>query len=106
MKTDNNSFQKLVEVVDILHSPKGCPWDRKQKVSNVKNYILEEVYELCDAIEAKDPELIKEEIGDLFLLLVVFSHMFKEKKMFSAVRMFTFTPLIIPPPLVPYQWNP
>ena len=80
----NNSFQKLVEVVDVLHSPKGCPWDRKQKVSNIKNYILEEVYELCDAIDVKDPELIKEEIGDLFLLLVTFSYMFKEKKLFGV----------------------
>ncbi|MFC1514649.1 MazG nucleotide pyrophosphohydrolase domain-containing protein [Candidatus Omnitrophota bacterium] len=78
------SFQKLLEVVETLHGPKGCPWDKKQKVSNLKNYILEEVYELCDAIEAGDADLVKEEVGDLFLLLVTLSHLFKQKKRFTA----------------------
>lgn len=70
------SFKKLVDTVKVLRSDKGCPWDRKQKVKDVKNHILEEVYELCEAVDSKDSELIKEEIGDVTLLLVFFSALF------------------------------
>ncbi|MBN2121017.1 MAG: nucleoside triphosphate pyrophosphohydrolase [Candidatus Omnitrophica bacterium] len=80
----DSKFKKLVEVVDILRGPKGCPWDRKQKVKDLKNYILEEVYELFDALDAKNPHLIKEELGDLFMLLVFFSKLFEEKNIFKA----------------------
>ncbi len=83
----NNSgenLEKLVEIVKILRSDKGCPWDKKQRVTDVKNYILEETYELCEAIDKKDTGDIKEEIGDLFLLLVFFSVLFEEKGSFTV----------------------
>lgn len=79
-----NNFSRLVKVVEILRGPGGCPWDRKQKLKDIKNYILEEVYELCDALDSNNPELVKEEIGDLFLLLIVFSSFFKDKKLFTV----------------------
>lgn len=43
-------FDKLVEVVKLLRSPQGCPWDRAQKVSNYTRYLLEEAYELIEGI--------------------------------------------------------
>jgi len=77
-------FKKLVEIVEILRSPQGCRWDRAQKLKNLKTYLLEETYELIDALESKDTEKIKEELGDLFLILVFFSQIFKEKKKFDV----------------------
>lgn len=82
MKQSN--FSKLVNIVEMLRGPGGCPWDRKQKLKDIKNYILEEVYELCDALDSNNPQLVKEEIGDLFLLLIVFSSFFKDKKLFTV----------------------
>ncbi len=82
--TTEKKFSELVDIVGILRSDRGCPWDRRQKIPDLKNYILEEVYELCDAVDDKNPDLAREEIGDLFLLLVFFSLLFSEKGAFSV----------------------
>lgn len=72
-------FDKLIDVVKILRSPKGCPWDRAQNIDNMKKYLLEEAYELIEAIDDKKTKIIKEELGDLFLILVIITQMLKEK---------------------------
>lgn len=77
-------FDKLIKIVDILRSPRGCPWDRAQIVDNYKKYLLEESYELITGINKKNAELVKEEIGDLFLILVVIACFFKEKNQFTV----------------------
>lgn len=79
-----NVFAELVNIVEVLRAPSGCPWDRKQKLSDLKNYILEEAYELCDALDEKNYHLVKEELGDLFLLLVFFSSLCREQKLFTV----------------------
>ena len=76
-------FDNLLKTVRALRSPGGCPWDRAQKISDMKKYLLEEVYELIDAIDAKETEAIKEELGDIFLILAVIAEMHKEKKKFT-----------------------
>ena len=76
-------FKKLVEIVKILRSPSGCPWDRTQKLSDLEKYLLEETYELLDTLHMKDFEKTKEEIGDLFLILVFLVQIFEEKKRFN-----------------------
>ena len=75
-------FKELVEIVTILRSDKGCPWDRAQRIDDLKRYLLEEVYELIDAIEGKKEEEIKEELGDVFLILTSMAHIYKEKGKF------------------------
>ena len=77
-------FRRLVKIVEKLRSRQGCPWDRKQKVANYKNYLLEEVYELIESINKKDAEGIKEELGDVLLLVVMLAQMYKEKGKFSV----------------------
>ena len=72
-------FNDLVKVVRILRSPKGCPWDRKQKLHNYKAYFLEETYELLESINKKDTAGIIEELGDLLLLIVMSAQIIKEK---------------------------
>ncbi len=78
-----NEFTGLLDTIRILRSPRGCPWDRAQTVETMKQYLLEEVYELIDAIESGKPESVREELGDIILILIVLSEMFKEKKQFD-----------------------
>jgi tetrapyrrole methylase family protein/MazG family protein len=76
-------FDSLVKTIQVLRSPQGCPWDRAQKLSNYKKYLLEETYELIDEIDKKDNASIKEELGDLFLILIAIAEIFSERKAFS-----------------------
>lgn len=72
-------FEDFVDVVSKLRSPEGCPWDRKQTVPDYKKFLIEEAYELVEAIDADDPELIKEELGDVLLLVVMIAQIAKEQ---------------------------
>lgn len=76
-------FDDLINIVKILRSPKGCPWDRAQKLSDYKRYLIEEAYELIDGINRNDSKEIKEELGDVFLILVIITELFAEKNIFN-----------------------
>ncbi len=76
-------FYKLVEIMAKLRSKNGCPWDRVQTHRTLLPYLLEEAYEVLDAIEAKDDLKLKEELGDLLLQIVFHSKIAKEKKRFD-----------------------
>lgn len=66
-----------------LRSEKGCPWDKKQTRETLKPYIIEEAYELIEAIEEDDPEKIKEELGDLLFQIVFQCQIAKENDEFD-----------------------
>lgn len=76
-------FDRLINTVRTLRSPGGCPWDRAQKLSDVRKHLIEETYELIEGIDEKKYDLIKEEAGDLFLILVFIADMFGEKGLFD-----------------------
>lgn len=61
------AVQDLPEIVRILRGPGGCPWDRAQTHESIRRDFLEEVYEVMEAIERKDPAALKEELGDVLL---------------------------------------
>jgi uncharacterized protein YabN with tetrapyrrole methylase and pyrophosphatase domain len=65
------AFQRLEEMVRILRSENGCPWDQKQTAAGLKKYLLEEAAELAEAIDQGDPALICEEAGDLHFVLAL-----------------------------------
>ncbi|CAK8722945.1 ATP diphosphatase [Candidatus Electronema halotolerans] len=65
------AFQRLEEIVRILRSERGCPWDQKQTAASLKKYLLEEAAELAEAIDQGDPALICEEAGDLHFVLAL-----------------------------------
>jgi MazG family protein len=65
------TFDQLVQLMSTLRGPQGCPWDRKQTLETLKPFVIEESYEVVDAIDRNDPEGLKEELGD-FLLQAVF----------------------------------
>ena len=60
-------FDRLVKIMHRLRGPGGCPWDAEQSHESLKRYLLEEAYEVIEAIDAKDPSHLKEELGDLLL---------------------------------------
>ncbi len=82
------NFDRLKELIEKLRAPDGCPWDKKQTPESLVPQFLEEVYELIDAIHEKNPDKIKEELGDV-LLHIVFQIIFgKENKKFGENDVF------------------
>ena len=77
-------FARLVEIMDRLRSPGGCPWDREQTFDSIKPYLLEETYEVMDSIDARDWDGLADELGDLLLQVVFFSQMAKEAGYFDV----------------------
>jgi tetrapyrrole methylase family protein/MazG family protein len=67
MKSDQTMFEQLIAIMKRLRGPGGCPWDAEQTHESLTRYLLEETYEVIEAIEAKSSEHIKEELGDLLL---------------------------------------
>lgn len=66
MKT-HNTFEELVAIMRKLRAPGGCPWDAEQTHESLTRYLLEETYEVIEAIDEKSPQHLKEELGDLLL---------------------------------------
>lgn len=69
---EGNNFERIIGVIDTLTGPDGCPWDKEQTPLTMCDYLVEECFELVEAIRQNDPAEIAEELGDvLFLLLFV-----------------------------------
>ena len=77
------SFKDLVEIMEKLRSPEGCPWDRKQTHESLLPYLLEETYEVIDAVKKGNDEELKEELGDLLLQVIFHSQIAKERGAFD-----------------------
>jgi nucleoside triphosphate diphosphatase len=63
-------FDELVKLMARLRAPDGCPWDRKQTHESLKPYLIEEAYEVLEAIDGKDAQALREELGDLLLQIL------------------------------------
>jgi tetrapyrrole methylase family protein/MazG family protein len=79
-------FTGLVEIAAILRSPEGCPWDREQTHESLKPYLIEEAYEVIDAIDTGDADRLCEELGDLLLQVVMHSQLARERGLFDIER--------------------
>ena len=73
-----DSFIELLEVLRRLRAPEGCPWDREQTAESLIPYLLEETYEIIEAIEEGDAATLKEELGDLILHILFQSELARE----------------------------
>jgi tetrapyrrole methylase family protein/MazG family protein len=78
------SFAKLLDILSTLRGPGGCPWDRKQTVDTLKHNLIEEAYETIDAIDSGDADHVREELGDLYLLVTMISIIEEEHEAFSV----------------------
>lgn len=77
------NFNDLVEIVKILRSPNGCPWDREQTHKSIRSNFIEETYEAIEAIDTEDTELLKEELGDVLLQVALHAEMESEINSFT-----------------------
>jgi MazG family protein len=77
------AITEFMAVVRRLRGPGGCSWDARQTPETLKTYVLEEAYELIEALDSTDPAKIKEELGDLLLHLVFLSDLYEERGHFA-----------------------
>lgn len=87
MKADLN---RLVEIMSILRSEKGCPWDKEQDLHSLRSFLLEEVYEVIEAINKDDSDKLKEELGDLLFQIIFVAQIGREKGLFSLEEIINF----------------
>ncbi|WP_440115094.1 nucleoside triphosphate pyrophosphohydrolase [Paenibacillus sp. QZ-Y1] len=78
------SFARLHEIVNILRSPGGCPWDQEQTHQSIRKNLIEETYEVIETIDEDDPDHMKEELGDLLLQILLHSQMEEEVGAFNV----------------------
>jgi len=79
-----SAFAALVDIMARLRAPGGCPWDREQTWETLRSYVLEEAYEVVDAIERDDPQALRDELGDLLLQIVFQAEIAQEGGHFTA----------------------
>lgn len=77
------SFSELIEIMDILRSEKGCPWDREQTLESLREYLLEESYEVLEKINRKDFPGLKEELGDLLFEIIFLAKVAADMNIFT-----------------------
>ncbi len=80
---DNYNVQDLVEIMRALRAPDGCPWDAQQTHESIKKNLIEETYEVIEAINKDDKELLCEELGDLLMQVVFHAQMESEAGVFD-----------------------
>ena len=83
MLKDSYEFKDLLDIMELLRSENGCPWDREQSHDSLKKYLIEETYEVLEAIDLNDKDKIAEELGDLLLQIVFHSQIGKEEGTFD-----------------------
>ena len=78
------TYDDLVDILRILRAPGGCPWDREQTHESNRRNFLEEAYEAAEAFDLDDPELMKEELGDVLMQVLFNIHMEEEAGRFTT----------------------
>jgi nucleoside triphosphate diphosphatase len=79
----SKAMNELIELVRRLRGPDGCPWDAAQTAKSVRMYLLEEAYEVLDAIERGEPEEVRSELGDLLFQIVFLAYLAEEEGRFD-----------------------
>lgn len=83
LKKERYSIEDLLEIMSLLRSENGCPWDREQTHESIRKNFIEETYEAVEAIDLGDPKMLREELGDVLLQVVFHTQMEKEKGNFD-----------------------
>ena len=83
LEKERYDFEDLITVVEVLRSPVGCPWDREQDHHSIRDDLIEETYEVIEAIDTDDPVLLREELGDVMLQVVFHARIEEEKGVFD-----------------------
>lgn len=80
---DKYTAADLVKIIALLRAPGGCPWDREQTHESIRKNFIEETYEVVEAINKKSPEMLREELGDVLLQIVLHTQMATEEGVFT-----------------------
>ncbi len=88
-KQPGELFEALLKLQARLRAPDGCPWDREQTHATLRTYLIEEAYEVLDAIESADPQATAEELGDLLLQVVFHAQLAQEAGTFDISQVIT-----------------
>ncbi|HEX7713941.1 MAG TPA: MazG family protein, partial [Bacillota bacterium] len=83
LKDAGKSLSRLVEIMALLRSEQGCPWDRDQTHQSLKTCAVEETYEVLEAIDSGNPDKLREELGDLLLQVVFHAQLAAEAGQFN-----------------------
>jgi MazG family protein len=83
IENEKHDIKELIEIVNILRSPDGCEWDRAQDFNSMKKCLSDEMQEVLDAIDNKDYDNLKEELGDVLLQVVMNSEIASEQGLFN-----------------------
>jgi tetrapyrrole methylase family protein/MazG family protein len=83
IEKNRNPLNALISLVESLRGEGGCPWDQKQTAQSMLIYLIEEMYELVDAIESDDADSVREELGDVLFHIIFISRLFQEKGAFG-----------------------
>lgn len=84
IKSEKDSIKALIALVESLRGEPGCPWDKKQTPRTMLVYLIEEMYELADAIESDSADDVREELGDVLFHIVFITRLFQETGDFSV----------------------
>ncbi len=82
-KKERYTFEDLMIVTALLRSPGGCPWDREQTHASVRKCVIEEAYEVAEAIDCNSPAMLREELGDLLFQAVFHAQIAQEEGAFT-----------------------
>lgn len=82
-RKDKYDINDLLQIMEILRSEQGCPWDREQTHASMRKDMIEEAYEVCEAIDLDDRDLLKEELGDVLLQVVHHARIEEEQGTFN-----------------------
>ena len=78
----------LVELVELLRSPEGCPWDREQTHRSIRRGVIEEAYEVAEAIDREDPAMMTEELGDLMMQVLFHISLGEQQGTFNSEQVY------------------
>jgi len=79
-------FTRLLDIVERLRAPDGCPWDREQTSRTIAPYLVEEAHEVLEAVEADDPGAVCEELGDILLEVALLAQIAREENRFTVAE--------------------
>ncbi len=82
--TPEKKFAELLAIIKKLRAPDGCPWDRRQTVDSFRPYLVEELYELLEAMDEEDAAETRDELGDMFFQLLFLANLYEEQGTFTA----------------------
>ncbi len=83
MAETGREFERLLNLMARLRAEDGCPWDREQTPATIKRYLLEEVYEVMDAVDYHTADQVADELGDLIFMAIFLAHLYGEQDQFQ-----------------------